>query len=47
MSRQLHLNLFIYPDGQHEAAWRHPKSQPERLLDIRFYTDPLLRRRSR
>ena len=39
MGRQLKLNLFIYPGGHHEAAWRHPKSQPERLLDIRFYQE--------
>ncbi|MCU1518776.1 MAG: class flavin-dependent oxidoreductase [Pseudarthrobacter sp.] len=39
MTRQLKLNLFIYPGGHHEAAWRHPKSQPERLLDIRFYQE--------
>ncbi|GAA3100459.1 hypothetical protein GCM10010464_74910 [Pseudonocardia yunnanensis] len=26
MTRQLHLNLFIYPGGHHEAAWRHPDS---------------------
>ena len=25
--KQLHLNLFIYPDGHHEAAWRHPDSR--------------------
>ncbi|MEW9871659.1 LLM class flavin-dependent oxidoreductase [Arthrobacter sp. HS15c] len=39
MARQLKLNLFIYPGGHHEAAWRHPKSQPERVLDIRFYQE--------
>ena len=39
MGRQLKLNLFIYPGGHHEAAWRHPKSQPDRLLDIRFYQE--------
>lgn len=37
MTRQLHLNLFIYPGGHHEAAWRHPDSQPDRILDIDFY----------
>ena len=37
--RQLHLNLFVYPGGHHEAAWRHPDSQPDRVLDIRFYQD--------
>ena len=35
MGRQLKLNLFIYPGGHHEAAWRHPKSHTDRLLDIR------------
>ena len=33
----LHLNLFIYPDGHHEAAWRHPDSQTERILDMGYY----------
>ena len=37
--RQLNLNLFIYPNGHHEAAWRHPDSQPDRVLDIGFYQD--------
>jgi FMN-dependent oxidoreductase (nitrilotriacetate monooxygenase family) len=39
MARQLSLNLFIYPGGHHEAAWRHPNSEPERILDIGFYLD--------
>ncbi|MGZ6745011.1 MAG: LLM class flavin-dependent oxidoreductase [Nocardioides sp.] len=33
----LHLNLFIYPGGHHEAAWRLPGSAPERVLDIGYY----------
>jgi FMN-dependent oxidoreductase (nitrilotriacetate monooxygenase family) len=37
--RQLNLNLFIYPGGHHEAAWRYKDSQPERMLDIGFYQD--------
>jgi FMN-dependent oxidoreductase (nitrilotriacetate monooxygenase family) len=37
--RQLNLNLFIYPGGHHEAAWRYKASQPERILDITFYQD--------
>jgi len=37
--RQLNLNLFIYPNGHHEAAWRHAASQPDRVLDIGFYQD--------
>ena len=39
MGRQLKLNLFIYPGGHHEAAWRHPRSHTDRLLDIRFYQE--------
>jgi FMN-dependent oxidoreductase (nitrilotriacetate monooxygenase family) len=39
MARQLKLNLFIYPGGHHEAAWRHPASRPDRILDIRFYQE--------
>ncbi|MBE2997340.1 LLM class flavin-dependent oxidoreductase [Nocardiopsis sp. HNM0947] len=37
--RQLHLNLFIYPGGHHEAAWRHPDTPRDRLLDLGFYQD--------
>ena len=37
--RQLHLNLFIYPDGHHEAAWRHKDSAPERILDVTYYQE--------
>ena len=37
--RSLHLNLFIYPDGHHEAAWRRPESQTERILDITYYQE--------
>ena len=37
--RQLTLNLFIYPGGHHEAAWRYEKSQPGRVLDVAFYQE--------
>jgi FMN-dependent oxidoreductase (nitrilotriacetate monooxygenase family) len=37
MKRQLHLNLFIHGRGHHEASWRHPKSSPLALTDIRYY----------
>jgi FMN-dependent oxidoreductase (nitrilotriacetate monooxygenase family) len=37
--RQLKLNLFIYPGGHHEAAWRRPDSSIERVLDIGYYQD--------
>ncbi|MEV6429748.1 LLM class flavin-dependent oxidoreductase [Nocardia sp. NPDC051463] len=35
--RQLSLNAFIYPAGHHEAAWRHPDSQPGRIYDVAYY----------
>ncbi|MFE6527498.1 LLM class flavin-dependent oxidoreductase [Streptomyces rochei] len=38
-ARKLHLNLFVYPGGHHEAAWRHHGTDPTRLLDIGFYQD--------
>jgi FMN-dependent oxidoreductase (nitrilotriacetate monooxygenase family) len=37
--RQLSLNLFVYPNGHHEAGWRYKRSEPERVLDISFYQD--------
>ena len=38
-SRHLTLNLFIYPGGHHEAAWRYKGSEPQRALDIGYYQD--------
>lgn len=38
-ARQLALNLFIYPAGHHEAAWRFRGSDPARVLDILFYQE--------
>ncbi|MDR6880729.1 LLM class flavin-dependent oxidoreductase [Bacillus sp. 3255] len=35
--RQLHLNLFVSPMGHHEAAWRHPETNLDQLLDFTFY----------
>ncbi|HEY2872043.1 MAG TPA: LLM class flavin-dependent oxidoreductase [Reyranella sp.] len=37
MTRRMHLNLFIQSRGHHEASWRHPKSSPLPLTDIRYY----------
>ena len=37
--RQLNLNLFIYPGGHHEAGWRYPGAEAERVLDISYYQD--------
>jgi FMN-dependent oxidoreductase (nitrilotriacetate monooxygenase family) len=33
----LNLNLFIYPAGHHEAAWRYPGSQPEEVMSLGYY----------
>ena len=35
--RQMHLNLFIQGVGHHEAAWRHPATNPADMLDIGYY----------
>lgn len=37
--RRLSLNLFVYPGGHHEAAWRHKSADISRLRDIRFYQE--------
>lgn len=37
--RQLVLNLFVYPGGHHEAAWRYKDSATDRILDIGFYQE--------
>ena len=37
--RQMNLNLFIYPCGHHEAAWRYRGAAPDRVLDIAYYQD--------
>src|ERR1700731_3572687 len=36
MPQPMHINLFIQSRGHHEAAWRHPKSSPLALTDIRY-----------
>ncbi|WP_283843480.1 NtaA/DmoA family FMN-dependent monooxygenase [Bradyrhizobium canariense] len=37
--RQLSLNFFIYPDGHHDAAWRHRDSASDRILDVTYYQE--------
>ncbi|WP_018680987.1 LLM class flavin-dependent oxidoreductase [Actinokineospora enzanensis] len=37
--RQLHLNAFLMGVGHHEAAWRHPRTDPARLGDVRHYQE--------
>ncbi len=39
MSKQLHLNAFIMANGHHEAAWRHPDSDPANALTLKHYAD--------
>ncbi|MEM9358360.1 MAG: LLM class flavin-dependent oxidoreductase [Pseudomonadota bacterium] len=38
-SRQIHLNLFLYAHGHHEAAWRHPLAPKGSVLDIEHTID--------
>lgn len=33
----LHLNAFLMGVGHHEAAWRHPLSNPSRLAEVGHY----------
>ena len=39
MGRQLHLNAFLMGVGHHEAAWRHPRTDPARLTDVRHFVE--------
>ncbi|MFI9384564.1 LLM class flavin-dependent oxidoreductase [Kutzneria sp. NPDC052558] len=33
----LHLNAFLMGVGHHEAAWRHPRTDPELVNDVRHF----------
>lgn len=33
------LGTIVYTGGQHQAAWRHPDSQPDSGLSFQFYKD--------
>jgi hypothetical protein len=35
----LHLNIFVANAGHHEAAWRYPRTQPERLGELSYYQE--------
>jgi FMN-dependent oxidoreductase (nitrilotriacetate monooxygenase family) len=37
--RQLHLNAFLMTPGHHDAAWRHPKTQPHRATDVTYFQE--------
>lgn len=34
--RQLHFNVHVSTGGNHEAAWRHPRSEPVRLTSLDY-----------
>ncbi|WP_431678614.1 LLM class flavin-dependent oxidoreductase [Kitasatospora sp. KL5] len=35
--RQLHFNLFLMGVGHHEAAWRHPRTDPAQAADVTHF----------
>ncbi len=35
----MHLNAFVMPNGHHEAAWRHPGTDPRRARTLQHYVD--------
>lgn len=37
--KQLHLNAFLMGVGHHEAAWRHPRTDATRVLDVAHFQD--------
>ncbi|HZX37139.1 MAG TPA: LLM class flavin-dependent oxidoreductase [Streptomyces sp.] len=37
--RQFHLNAFLMNAGHHDAAWRHPRTQPERITDLSYFQE--------
>jgi FMN-dependent oxidoreductase (nitrilotriacetate monooxygenase family) len=39
VKKQLHLNAFLLPNGHHEAAWRHPGTDPHRATTLKHYVD--------
>ncbi|MGG3470346.1 LLM class flavin-dependent oxidoreductase [Neobacillus pocheonensis] len=36
-SQTMHLNLFLYNMGHHEASWRHPDSHSDQLMNFSYY----------
>lgn len=39
MTKQFHLNAFLMGVGHHEAAWRHPRTSAERILDVAHFQE--------
>ncbi|WP_131769449.1 LLM class flavin-dependent oxidoreductase [Candidatus Protofrankia californiensis] len=38
-NRKFHLNAFLMNAGHHDAAWRHPRTQPERATDLKYFQE--------
>ncbi|WP_367128708.1 LLM class flavin-dependent oxidoreductase [Saccharothrix sp. HUAS TT1] len=38
-ARELHLNAFLMGVGHHEAAWRHPRTDPRAADDVAHFRD--------
>lgn len=39
MPQHLYLNAFVMGVGHHEAAWRHPRTDRHRLLDVNHFVE--------
>ncbi|MFE7798082.1 LLM class flavin-dependent oxidoreductase [Nocardia sp. NPDC057440] len=37
--KQFHLNAFLMGVGHHEAAWRHPRTEEHRVLDVQHFQE--------
>lgn len=37
--KQFHLNAFLMGVGHHEAAWRHPRTDERRVLDVAHFQE--------
>lgn len=37
--KQFHLNAFLMGVGHHEAAWRHPRTDEHRVLDVKHFQE--------
>lgn len=38
-ARRLHLNAFLMGVGHHEAAWRHPRTDARRVLQVQHFQE--------
>ncbi|MEV0711707.1 LLM class flavin-dependent oxidoreductase [Nocardia aurea] len=37
--KQFHINAFLMGVGHHEAAWRHPRTEEQRVLDVAHFQE--------